>query len=208
MAFPAPRAASVTPTSHRTSDRTPALRGRRAWNCTRSPACRCSTAWTAARCSWSKHSPMTTSSTTLQPSSAARALGARVPSPELRADTGADTAVIRELAGHAEHPHHHHLHGRLPRPPRARHRRTQTPEPRRPPHSSQRLSARRGPRRGSQSADSAVAISVWGFAWAGVPTTRASTRLASKRTIRGAISRSMLIGSVPGRTIATTAIAR
>ena len=25
-----------------------------------------------------------------------------MPSPELRADTGADTAVIRELAGHAE----------------------------------------------------------------------------------------------------------
>jgi hypothetical protein len=130
------------------------------------------------------------------------------------------------------HPDHHHRHGRLPRPPGAHHRRTRAPEPRRPPHNSQRLSARRGPRReqalyarspaergsapvsvsgrrrGSQSADSAVAISVWGFAWAGVPTTRASTRLASKRTIRGAISRSMLMGSVPGRAIATTAIAR
>jgi hypothetical protein len=46
------------------------------------------------------------------------------------ADAGADVGAIRELAGHADNPHHnhhhhHHLHRRQRRPPRTRDRRAQ-----------------------------------------------------------------------------------
>jgi hypothetical protein len=54
--------------------------------------------------------------------------------------------------------------------------------------------------------DSDTTISPVGSRSGGRPTTRAKIKLASKSTIRGAISNTMLTGSVPGRTIATTAM--